>query len=443
MTKPESPSAILLTDAAVTRLKAGKERRRIRDLGCQGQGLFLIIQPSGHKSWQMRFRRPGGKIGKMTLGPVLTGGEISAEPTIGTPLTLRAARQLAAEISRQRSLQQDVIAIHKTEQHRRLAEIEEKQKENFAAIAQRYIEEHARKRLRGWRDRAKQFGLSYPPDGEPQLIKHGLAELWAERSLRDIGGHDIWLALQLGNENRARHRRAALSALFTWALRQRLVELNPCKTVAPPHLPSARDRVLSNDEIRWFWNACEGMGAFEAALKIMLLTGQRRSEIGGMRWEELRDDGEWHLPRERTKNKMPHIVPLPPPAMALIVEQPVLGAHVLTTTGSTPISGWSKIKRKVDDQMLELAREERGENFAIQQWGLHDLRRTAVTGMAELGIRPDVIEQVVNHISGHRGGVAGVYNRAALLPERKAALERWAAHVLGIASKRKAGSLLP
>jgi integrase len=168
----------------------------------------------------------------------------------------------------------------------------------------------------------------------------------------------------------------------------------------------------------------------------MLLTGQRRSEIGGMRWDEFREDGEWHLARERTKNKMPHIVPLPPAAMALIAEQPVLGAHVLTTTGSTPISGWSKIKRKVGDRMLELAREERGENLAIQQWGLHDLRRTAVTGMAELGIRPDVIEQVVNHISGYRGGVAGVYNRAALLPERKAALERWAAHVLGIAEAR-------
>jgi hypothetical protein len=167
---------------------------------------------------------------------------------------------LAAEISRQRSLQQDVIATYKTEQHRRLAEIEEKQTENFAAVARRYIEECARKRLRGWRDRAKRLGLSYPPDGEPQLIRRGLAELWAERSLRDIDGHDIWLAMQVGNENRARHLRATLSALFTWALRQRLVELNPCKTVAAPHLPTARDRVLSNEEIRWFWNACEAWG---------------------------------------------------------------------------------------------------------------------------------------------------------------------------------------
>ncbi|XLS12545.1 recombinase family protein (plasmid) [Bradyrhizobium sp. RDM4] len=374
--------------------------------------------------------RPAGKIGKITLGSVLTGGEMAVEPKMGMPLTLRAARQLAAEISRQRGLQQDVIAARKIEQHRRLAEIEKKQKEDFAAVARRYIEEHARKRLRGWRDRAKRLGLSYPPDGgEPRLIKHRLAELWAERSLRDIDGHDIWLAMQVGNENRARHLRGALSALFTWAHRQRLVELNPCKSVAPPHLPSARDRILSNEEMRWFWNACEGLGSFETALKIMLLTGQRRSEIGGMQWEELRADGEWHLPRERTKNKLPHIVPLPPVAMALILEQPVLGAHVFTTTGSTPISGWSKIKRKVEDQMLELAREERGKNFAIQQWGLHDLRRTAVTGMNEIGIMPHVVEAVVNHVSGHKGGVAGVYNRAQYSEEKRVALERWASHV--------------
>jgi integrase len=95
---------------------------------------------------------------------------------------------------------------------------------------------------------------------------------------------------------------------------------------------------------------------------------------------------------------------------------------MFTTTGSTPISGWSKTKRRLDATMN------------TTPWRLHDLRRTAVTGMAELGIRPDVIELTVNHISGHRGGIAGVYNRSELLPERKVALERWAAHVSGLVS---------
>jgi integrase len=190
--------------------------------------------------------------------------------------------------------------------------------------------------------------------------------------------------------------------------------------------------------MRWFWKGCEGAGAFAAAMKLMLLTGQRRSEIGGMRWDELRDD-EWHLPKERTKNKLPHIVPLPPTAAGLIAgQEPRRGQHVFTTDGTAPISGWSKAKRKLEGQMLEAAREERKADVAIPQWGLHDLRRTMVTGAAELGIRPDVIEQVVNHISGHRSGVAGIYNRSVMLPERKAALERWEAHVLGIVEARPA-----
>jgi integrase len=177
------------------------------------------------------------------------------------------------------------------------------------------------------------------------------------------------------------------------------------------------------------------MGPFEAALKLMLLTGQRRSEVGGMRWDELRcenGDWQWHLPKERTKNKRPHLVPLTKTALELIEREPRLGPCVFTTTGSTPISGWSKVKRKLDDAMLELAREERGERFDLTQWALHDLRRTAATGMADLGIRPDVIEQVINHVSGSRAGVAGIYNRSALLPERREALERWTTHVIDV-----------
>jgi integrase len=341
-----------------------------------------------------------------------------------------------------------VIADQKAERYRRRTEIEERQRENFAASAKRYVEEHARKRLRSWRERAKRLGLSYPVEGaEPELIKGGLGERWQDRPLREIDDHDVWSvveeAKQIGSpgfdvrneghsENRARHLRSALSALFTWAHRQRLIEDNPCRKVAAPILPSSRDRILTSDEVRFFWQVCQGMGPFEAALKIMLLTGQRRSEVGGMRWEELAEQGEWHLPKERTKNKLSHIVPLTRTARELIHRQPRIGPHVFTTTGSTPISGWSKAKRKLDARMEELGLEEQGKDFKLKPWGLHDLRRTAVTRMSELGIRPDVVEQVVNHVSGHRGGVAGIYNRSTLLPERRAALERWEAHVLDV-----------
>src|SRR5262249_32029643 len=154
--------------------------------------------------------------------------------------------------------------------------------------------------------------------------------------------------------------------------------------------------------------------------------GQRLGEVAGMRRDELTDDGAtWHIPSSRTKNKRPHTVPLAPAAQALI---PADGKYqlVFTTTGTTPPSGWTRAKRRLDALMLAEARKQRGKDASIAPWVLHDLRRTAVTGMVELGVLPHVVETVVNHISGAKASVAGVYNRSELLSERKAALQRWA-----------------
>ena len=160
---------------------------------------------------------------------------------------------------------------------------------------------------------------------------------------------------------------------------------------------------------------------FSALLKVLLLTGCRLNEVAGMTRAELSDDGAtWNIPGARTKNRRPHVVPLAPLARKMIGTGSE--GFVFTTTGRSPVSGWSKIKRRLDEAMQ------------IPPWRLHDLRRTAVTGMAELGIRPDVIELAVNHVSGLRGGIAGVYNKSQLLPERRVALERWAAHVAGVVS---------
>jgi len=150
-----------------------------------------------------------------------------------------------------------------------------------------------------------------------------------------------------------------------------------------------------------------------------------------MRRSELHANGIWQLPGSRTKNRRPHKLILPLMALALIPP----GPHdlVFTTTGTTPPSAWSRAKRRLDAAMLAAARD-RAHDASIAPWRLHDLRRTAVTGMAELGVRPDVIELCVNHVSGSRGGIAGVYNHSELLPERKAALERWSEHVAALIS---------
>jgi integrase len=151
------------------------------------------------------------------------------------------------------------------------------------------------------------------------------------------------------------------------------------------------------------------------------------------------DGGTWHLAGTRTKNKKPHIIPLPPLARDLIASVTKPNSNfIFTTTGKTPVSGWSRTKKRLDAAMLAIAKKERGPNAAVPPFRLHDLRRTAITGMAELGVRPDVIELTVNHISGHRAGVAGTYNKSEQLDERRAALERWAAHVEGLVKGRPA-----
>jgi integrase len=439
-----------LTAAAVAKYRAGPKRQRIRD--ALTKSLFLVIEPSGTKSWQMRFRTPSGRIGKLTLGRVdFSGRELKDDPEIGQPLTLAAARQLAAKVHRERELGHDPIAERQSRKRRKRAEGEERNANTFGAVARAYIDEHARLKTRRWTETARVLGLRYPPiGGAPELIKGGLAQRWAERPICDINAHDIWSIIDEArrtavpglvprnrglSDARARSAFGALSVLFGWLKRRRRIEINPCADLDRPAPAEARQRALSDEQIRWFWHACDEVGEpFGTIFKLLLLTGARLNEVAGMRRDELIAEGAmWELPGARTKNKRPHKVPLPTVAQNIISAVPNGSRVIFSTTGTTPPSGWSRAKRRLDAAMLAVARADRGPDATIPPFRLHDLRRTAVTGMAELGIRSDVIELTVNHISGHRGGIAGVYNRSELLAERKVALELWSTHVAALA----------
>jgi integrase len=444
-----------LTTAAVEKYRPGPKRRRIRD--AKAKGLFLVVEPSGTKSWQMRFRTPTGRIGKLTLGRVdFSGRELEAEPEIGQPLTLAAARLLAAKVHRDRERGLDVIAEHAARKHRQRVELIDRGKNTFAAAARDYVEDYARAHHRRWHETAGMLGLR-PDDLTP--IHGGLAQRWHDQPVDSIDGHDLWSAIDEAkrhavpgrvarnkgvSEPRGRALHAALSGLFTWLLRQRRVAVDPTANLHPPPAAKARERVLSNDELRWFWKACEAADAprvpgaprpFAPMLKLLLLTGARLNEVARMTSDELVDDGTWQLSGARTKNGKPHSVPLPSGARELIAALPGDGGYLFTTNGGrSPVSGWSRMKHRLDAAMLAAARAERGAKAAIPPWRLHDLRRTAATGMAELGIPPHIVEAALNHISGARAGVAGTYNRAAYLDERREALERWERHILGLTS---------
>ena len=456
----------MLTAVAVKKLKPNKERREVAD----GNGLHLVIQPSGTKSWAVRYRRADGRPVKLTLGTCdVTGNELKGEPVIGGHLTLAAARKLTAEVQRQRALGNDPVADKKAQKLRQRQVAVDAADNTFLSGARYYIEHGRKKRTakgllrnRGWRDTAAVLGLRYDDAGEPTLIKNGLAERWRDKPLAKIDVDDIHVIVDEAREKgipgrpvrnseasdvRGREMGTALSGMFRFLVAKRRVASNPSIGLHRPDAPVARDRVLNikadvrgADELRWLWKASDRVGAPMGALaKLLLLTGQRRSEVAEMLIEELSDDlSTWRIPGARTKNGRPHEVPLAPLARDILAEligERKSGFVFVSGTGETPLSGFSKGKRTLDEAMLEAARED-DPNATIKPWRLHDLRRTAVTGMVEIGVAPHVVEAVVNHISGVKAGVAGTYNQSTLDKPKREALENWATYIQALTTPK-------
>ncbi len=219
-----------------------------------------------------------------------------------------------------------------------------------------------------------------------------------------------------------------MSAMCGWAVQRDLLSANPASGITK-NKEASRERVLSAQELRWFWEATGELelpwGAF---FRVLLLTGQRKSEVGGMTTDELHD-AVWRMSGERTKNGRAHDVPLADAVLAEISKVRPNSGLVFTTTGAGPLTG-NAFSRNTDKLRKLMAAKAAEDEQEIEHWTPHDLRRTAVTHMAgTLQVAPHVVEAVVNHISGAKGGIAGVYNRATYDNERRRALERWAALV--------------
>ena len=213
--------------------------------------------------------------------------------------------------------------------------------------------------------------------------------------------------------------RGTLSAFFAWAIGEGLCDLNPVvgtnKAVTDE---TTRDRVLTDAELAAIWNASPRTD-YGNIVRLLMLTGCRRIEIGSLRWSEVDlKAAVFALPAERTKNARAHVVPLSRASAAVLEAIPRRADRDLVFGGGTGgFSGWSRAKARLDRAAK------------IAPWTLHDLRRTAATRMADSGVQPHIIEAVLNHISGHKGGVAGIYNRAAYEPEKRAALDTLASYI--------------
>jgi integrase len=245
----------------------------------------------------------------------------------------------------------------------------------------------------------------------------------------------------------ATRARAALSALLAWSVGQGLVDGNAVIGTNRPAESTSRDRVLTDAEIGEIWSACRD-DDYGRIIKLLVLTGQRRDEVGAMAWSEIDTDRSlWRIPSSRTKNKRQHVVALPGLALSIIAKADRrTGIDRIFGKGPAGFGGWSKAKAALDGRIFKARQEAAGQRRGpaedmqpIAAWTVHDIRRSVATRMAELGVLPHVIEAVLNHVSGHKSGIAGVYNRATYEREVRGALVLWADYVRSIVegSERK------
>ena len=370
-------------------------------------GLYLVVQPSGAKSWALRYRY-AGKPKKLTLG---------RWPVMG----LADARAAASNAIEAVDYGNDPSAAKKATKAARL-ETQLSERDKIKTLVEKFGARH----------------LSTLKSGETvkrELNRHVVA-IWGERDIQTITKRDVIDLLDgiadSGRVVTANRVRAYLNKFLNWAVERDIIGQSPAMGVKPAAKEKSRNRVLTDQEIKWFWQACSIEGQPWGHLgKMLLLTGQRLGEVVNMIDREITGD-LWHLTADRTKNGRAHDVALSEAARAVLggVER-VKGqaGYVFTTNGASALQGYHKGRNHIAKRMAEIASHEAGEAVEIPHWTFHDLRRTAATCMARLGIPVRVTEAVLNHVSGTGGGIVGVYQRHDYADEKRNALDAWARFV--------------
>jgi integrase len=422
---------IKLTQPAIEKLKAPLTGR-IGYWDNQLPGFGLRISETGRKTWVVMYR-VGGKLVRETLG------KAAVIPNVAD------ARSRARE-----SLQKVQAGVNPVEEKRgseRAAKLAgERTPKSFGAAADLYLTRYAERNTKTSTHKETK-----------RVLQHDVRVKWENRSMSEITRRDVIELLDAiadrGATVQANRTLAVLRRFFNWTVEREIIAASPVAGLKAPTAETARDRALSDAEIRLFWAGCDKLGwPFGPMFKLLLLTAQRRDEVGTLEWTELDAlaTRRWIIPREKAKNDRTHEVHLSELVVEIINELPKISRprtdsagsepspYLFTTNGDRPVSGFSKAKKRLDKHMLELLRaelEEAGKDPGkpeIEGWILHDLRRTAATGIARFNFAPHVVDRILNHVSGTIQGVAAVYNRHAYLEERKTALEAWGRYVESI-----------
>lgn len=369
-----------LTDKALEALKPQAKRYEVHDTYCPG--LSVRVTPEGKKTFTVKYRY-GLTQKRMSIG-------------VYPRVSLAAARQRAMDAMRKVDDGTDPSKL------RRQADL------RVDAIVAEFITRYAKPRNRKWME-------------SERILQREFVAVFGQKDIREVTRADVIEimdgAIERGAHYSANRILSNVRKLYNWCIERGIVEKSPIVGLKAPTKEVARDRVLADDEIKAVLRACRNdTYPFRQFAPMLLATGQRRGEMAQMRWSEIDLDNKiWVIPTERSKNGKPHVVPLSSYALRLLADIPrFLDCNIVfTTTRRSPISGFSKALRRL------------WEATGATDWRLHDLRRTAASGMARASVPPHVVEKVLNHISGTISGVAAVYNRYAYDPEKRDALEGW------------------
>lgn len=352
------------------------------------RGLGLRVSATGRRVWQVLYREKGDKTTRVK--------DLGTFPPIGLKEARAKAGIFLGEL--EQGITQDPVAR------------ERKAKNTFKALTESYIELYAKPRKRSWEE-------------DDRILKRDVLPVWEKRKAKDIKRRDVIALLDSlvasGQTTQANRTLACVRKLFNWAISRDLIDANPCSQVKAPVPEKQRERVLSESEIKTFWATCEGMKPLIAAnFRLRLVTAQRGGEVSTMRWVDLDlDNGWWTIPAERTKNKLSHRVPLSDMALAIL-------------QGLQPLSGgsaWVFPSRYARKSYMTDPREQIEKlQKALPDFTLHDLRRTAASHMAGMGVPRLTIGKVLNHVEP---GVTAVYDRHGYDKEKREALDVWASHL--------------
>ena len=373
-------STIRFTDAYIKSLKPTDNRYDVYDASLAGFG--IRISPSGTKSWIALSRNMQRKT-RITLGRY-------------PQISLSAARQRAMNALLE------------------MADGEFRRSSNLDLF------EHA---LEDWynKDQSKNKSFLQVKKAMELHVRPHLKDF----KLSNIEKRDIIKIIDriaIKTPTQANRIQAFTTRFFNWCVSRDLLTVSPANGIAKSKTETSRDRVLSKDELLRIYNATYEMSyPFGPLLRILTLTGQRLNEVAGATWTEIDLNTEkWELPRDRSKNKTSHIVHLSNPVLNELSNliNPMGHELIFTTTGVSPVSGFSKAKKKLD------------EISGVTNWRLHDLRRTFATVATEtLGCEPVVVDRVLNHINGSVKGIAAVYQKGQYLDKRKTVLNAWANYI--------------